>query len=106
MRPGKPYPATFRFASVEPPGIEPVCPSSQAIAKTQVTESQNSLAAVWQRTECPNCQSLTPVGSDQNSPSLRYIARHWSNLQPHIHEAIFTLIDAALVQQELEGGRS
>ena len=26
MRPGKPYPATFRFASVDPPGIEPGFP--------------------------------------------------------------------------------
>ena len=38
--------------------------------------------------------------------SIRYIAEAWPHLQPHIRESVFTLIDSALRQQQLEGGRS
>lgn len=43
---------------------------------------------------------------DNETESLRRVAGAWSHLQPHIREAIITLIDAALVQQRLEGGQS
>ena len=42
-----------------------------------------------------------------SAPSVQLIANAWPHLQPHIREAIFTLIDAALPDQhELEGGQS
>jgi hypothetical protein len=52
--------------------------------------------------ECP-CSSPSDTAF---SPSIRYIADAWPRLQPHVREAIFTLIDATLRQQQLEGGQS
>jgi hypothetical protein len=52
--------------------------------------------------ECP-CSSPSDT---EFSPSIQYIADAWPRLQPHVREAIFTLIDATLRQQQLEGGQS
>jgi len=63
------------------------------------------VAADRQRTDCLNCPLLASSGSELPA-HICYIAEHWPHLKPHIREAIFTLIDAALVQQEFEGGQS
>ena len=50
-----------------------------------------------------NCQCLTLTDSDGPTDfeaSIDYIRRAWPYLQPHIKEALFTLIDAALLQSE------
>ncbi len=39
----------------------------------------------------------TPHGQ-KSSSSVDYIAEAWSKLQPHVREAILTLVDASLTQ--------
>ena len=51
--------------------------------------------------------TIAPAGDDLANTSIRYITYAWPHLQPHVREAIFTLIDAALPDQHrLEGGQS
>lgn len=86
-------------------GIEPAGPSLQPITCQRLTDSPPALAAVWQRNQDPNCRCLTLAGSDDSSnleASIEFIRRAWPNLQPHIREALFILIDAALLQDEGE----
>ncbi len=69
-------------------------------------QSLPALAAVWQRNHGSNSHELTLTGnetSDSFAPSIAYIRRAWPSLPPHIREAIFTLIDSALLQQGSEG---
>ena len=63
------------------------------------------VAADRQRTGCPDCQALADSVTEL-SPDLRYINERWHLLQPHVREAILTLVDASLAQQALEGGQS
>ena len=81
--------------SVEAAGIEPAFASSQPMSEKRLTNSTPALAAVWQRNQGSNCQCLTLSGSDL-PPHLRYIAERWDRIQPHVREAIFTLIDASV----------
>ena len=46
---------------------------------------------------------MASSGSELLPPHLRYIEERWWLLPPHVREAILTLIDGALVQQQLEG---
>ena len=43
-------------------------------------------------------------GNADYSPSLNYIAERWPLLQPHIRDAIMTLIDCASPSDASEGG--
>lgn len=43
---------------------------------------------------------------DTYDPAPQYLADTWSLLPPHVREAIFTLVDSALLQQKLTGGQS
>jgi hypothetical protein len=45
------------------------------------------------------------TASQTADAELRQIAAAWPLLKPHVREAIFTLIDAALSQQGLEDKR-
>ena len=94
-------------------GFEPVTfgsGDSRDVALTtfpgnDLQKQPSPLGVSW---ECPGgteCQC--PAASDTEfTPSIQYIADAWPHLQPHVREAIFTLIDAALDQQELERGQS
>jgi hypothetical protein len=63
------------------------------------------LAAHWQRAVCPSSHSLTSSGTDNLASSVRYIADRWQLLPPHVREAVITLIDAACLQHQSDGGR-
>jgi hypothetical protein len=65
----------------------------------------SSLGVSWECGGGNQCPCSSP-GDSEFSPSIQYIADAWPRLQPHIREAIFTLIDATLRQQQLEGGQS
>jgi hypothetical protein len=45
-----------------------------------------------------------PLGT--RNLAMECLADAWPTLPPHIKEAIFTLIDGALLQQKLKGGRT
>jgi hypothetical protein len=38
---------------------------------------------------------VSTVSDSESNSSIRYIARVWSNLPPHVREAILTLIESA-----------
>ncbi len=87
-------------------GSIPAASTSQPVAPQRVVSFESGLAALWQRTDYRNCPSLA-ASDGELPPHLRYIAERWDNLQPHIREAIITLIDASLSassSEEAEGG--
>jgi hypothetical protein len=54
--------------------------------------SQEMIRASLRDTEC---REVAEEASNDPSPTLDYIAATWPRLQPHVREAIITLIDAA-----------
>jgi hypothetical protein len=87
-------------------GSIPAASTPQVLCSKGLADFSFELAADRQRNQGSNCPSLASSDSESLPPHLLYIEERWHLLKPHIREAIFTLIDAALVQQELEGGRS
>jgi len=74
------------------------------LSHNELDSAASPMGVSW---ECPGgaeCQ-CPPAGGSEFTPSIRYIADAWPHLQPHVREAIFTLIDATLRQQQLEGGQ-
>jgi hypothetical protein len=51
---------------------------------------------------------LTPSVTELDGlpPAVQRMAQAWPSLPPHIREAVLTLVDAAFVQQQLEGRQS
>ena len=41
----------------------------------------------------------------ETATPVTYIAEHWGQLQPHVREAILTLVDAALTERRLKEER-
>lgn len=83
----------------------PSTESSNALPENGLRHDDPSLGVSWEcggGNECP----FSSPGDTEFSPSIQYIADAWPRLQPHVREAIFTLIDATLRQQQLEGGQS
>lgn len=68
--------------------------TSQVVDRKRLATYQNSLAADGQRTDCHTCP-FAAASDNELPPHLRYIAERWDCLQPHVREAIFTLIDAS-----------
>lgn len=48
-----------------------------------------------------------PLGTDdsENSATLSYLAERWSQLPPHIREAVLTLVDCVSQSDVVAGGR-
>ena len=82
-------------------------PDPLSVGIKGLTEIDRGLTAVGQRSLDANCQLAALSGTDDvfnDDPSVDYIRRVWPYLQPHIRDALLTLIDAALLQQRLDGG--
>ena len=86
---------------MEAAGIEPASSSSEGVSSHQVTQSQSTLAAVWQRNSCANCRELALSDTVETPASVQFIAERWHLLPPHIREAVLTLVDVAT---STEGG--
>jgi len=89
------------LSSLSPTGCEAAATGSIPAASTPQVLSEKKLgdfsflvATDRQRTDCPICLSLADSGHELPA-HIRYIAERWHLLQPHIREAIVTLIDAA-----------
>ena len=78
---------------------------SNDLSPNELQNKENSLGVFWEWTRGCDCRCLTSLGKE-NAESLRPLIAAWPHLQPHIREAIFTLIDASLSQQSLAGGES
>jgi hypothetical protein len=50
----------------------------------------------------PDCESPASIAphSSEYACSLQYLEKVWPDIQPHIREAIFVLVDAALCMRE------
>ena len=72
----------------------------------ELTQLNAELTAVGQRTQDVNGQSLAVTGPQDVDPAIDYIQRAWPFLPPHVRDALFTLIDAALLQQQSKGEQS
>lgn len=51
-----------------------------------------------------DCRDVTEFASEVTSPALDYIAAAWPHLQPHVREAIITLIECSTRANERKGG--
>ena len=78
---------------------------SNDLAANELHSEEKPLGVFWEWTRGCDCQCLTSLGK-KNAESLQPLIAAWPHLQPHIREAIFTLIDASLAQQPLAGGES
>ena len=75
-------------------------------------QRQLGVAAHWLQFPGNDGHSSAPNGTDwqgcdcESDAAIEQIARAWPYLQPHIRHAVLTPIDAALVQQCVDGGGS
>ena len=77
----------------------PAASIPQVLTTKGLAVSSFSLTADRQRNFRPNCPSeaLSDAESAENSePAIEFIRRAWPHLQPHIRDALLTLIDASL----------
>ena len=72
----------------------------------ELGKQQFSMAANRQHSKCPILHCLSAGDAEKHGPAVAYLATAWHRLPPHVREAIFTLVDGSLAQQELETGRS
>jgi hypothetical protein len=86
--------------------------ASKEKATNDLRQSHDGVAAHALQSTVNDSRSSTSNGSDshdrecQSNASIRHIADAWPNLKPHIREAILTLIDGSLAQQQLAKGDS
>ena len=86
--------------------------ASKDKSTNDLRQSHNGVAAHALQSTVSDRHSSTSNGSDshdcecQSNASIRHIADAWPHLKPHIREAIFTLIDGSLAQQQLAKGGS
>jgi hypothetical protein len=71
----------------------------------ELRQEHPAVAAHWLQSKGSNGQessrddtAAVPCAERSNS-SIDYITRSWSHLQPHVREAILTLIDASLPRE-------
>ena len=74
------------------------------LSNNDLRETRSALGVSWECSGGTDCQ-CPAAGDAEFTPSIQYIADAWPHLQPHVREAIFTLIDAALDQQKSERGQ-
>jgi hypothetical protein len=86
-------------------GSIPAASTSQVVIPEQLTKTAASPAAIRQRPNgpeghflapCDNARNGTAGGAPTSLGDLGRLASAWSFLQPHIREAVSTLLDAGL----------
>lgn len=68
-------------------------------------KSEKLLGASWEHVTDADCRDAA-VSVFSFGPTLAYIAERWPHLQPHIREAILTLVDCTDRDAFAEGGQS
>lgn len=91
--------------AMEAAGIEPAYSSPERINGKRLTKTPLAKSVHVEHPGDSSCRSLT--ADDQPPPTLnasvQYLAEAWPRLQPHIREAILTLVDASLSNVDDEG---
>jgi hypothetical protein len=68
-------------------------------------KSEKSLGVIWECSTDGDCRSAA-VAVSVFEPTMAHIAERWPHLQPHIREAIITLIDCSGRDAFAAGGQS
>jgi len=87
-------------------GSIPAASTPQVLCSKGLADSSFSVAADRQRNLRPNCLSEALSGTEssiESDPAIEYIRHAWPNIPPHIKDAVFTMIDAALLLPHEEG---
>lgn len=91
------FPERFGGSSI------PAAYTFKPFSQNDLRKIEESISALGQRNSGAETQSLTPSVTELDGipPAVQRIAQSWPGLPLYIREAILSLVDAALIQQQL-----